>query len=102
MIMKKHLKLNIGFVVAFVLLSVIQNQLFAQTTTNGIIFQAVARDQYANPAKDRKIFVQSSIIQSSASGVKVLIEEHQTTTAASGVFSISLGQGKRIGGTITA
>ena len=99
--MKKHVKLNIGFVVAFVLLSLVQSQLRAQTAANGIIFQAVARDQYSNPAKDRKIFVQSSIIQSTESGVKVLIEEHETTTDASGVFGISVGQGKRLGGTVT-
>jgi hypothetical protein len=79
-----------------------QSQLFAQTPASGIIFQAVARDQYSNPAKDRKIFVQSSIIQNTVSGVKVLIEEHETNTDASGVFSISVGNGKRIGGTVTS
>ncbi len=77
-----------------------QTSLFAQTPSNGIFFQAVARDQFANPAKDRKIYVQSSIIQYTATGTKVLIEEHQTTTDGSGVFSISVGQGKRTGGTV--
>jgi hypothetical protein len=77
-----------------------QTSLFAQTPSNGIFFQAVARDQFANPAKDRKIYVQSSIIQSTATGTKVLIEEHQTTTDGSGVFSISVGQGTRTGGTV--
>jgi hypothetical protein len=38
-------------------LTISANQLFAQTT-NGIFFQAVARDNFSNPAKDRKIFVQ--------------------------------------------
>ena len=66
---------------------------------NGINFQAVARDNFSNPAKDRKIFIQSSIIQSSANGVKALVEEHETNTDASGVFSISIGQGVRKGGT---
>ena len=32
---------------------------------SGIFFQAIARDNNLNPAKDRKIFVQSNIIQSS-------------------------------------
>lgn len=77
-----------------------QTNLLAQTTGTGIFFQAIARDQYANPAKDRKIYVQSSIVQSTASGTKVLIEEHQTTTDGTGVFSISVGQGKRTGGTV--
>ncbi len=74
------------------------NQLFAQNN-NGIFFQAVARDNFSNPAKDRKIFVQSSIIQSTPTGTKVLTEEHQANTDALGVFSISLGNGTRVGGT---
>ena len=99
--MKQYLKCKTSFV--FVVMSTLfQSQLFAQTPASGIIFQAVARDQYSNPAKDRKIFVQSSIIQNTVSGVKVLIEEHETNTDASGVFSISVGNGKRIGGTVTS
>jgi len=79
-------------------LSINANQLFAQTT-NGIFFQAVARDNFSNPAKDRKIYVQSSIIQTTTTGTKVLTEEHQTNTDITGVFSISLGNGVRVGGT---
>ena len=72
-------------------------QLFAQSN-DGIFFQAVARDNFSNAAKDRKIFVQTSIIQSTTTGNKLLIEEHQATTDASGVFSISIGNGNRVGG----
>jgi hypothetical protein len=79
-------------------LTINANQLIAQNT-NGIFFQAVARDNYANPAKDRKIYVQSSILQTTPTGTKVLTEEHQASTDASGVFSISLGNGVRVGGT---
>ncbi len=82
-------------------LTINANQLFAQTT-NGIFFQAVARDNFSNPAKDRKIFVQSSIIQSTPTGTKVLTEEHQANTDATGVFSISLGNGVRVGGTASS
>lgn len=73
------------------------NQLLAQNN-NGIFFQAVARDNYQNPANNRKIFIQTSIIQSSVIGTKVLIEEHQTITDKNGIFSISIGNGTRIGG----
>ncbi len=66
----------------------------------GIYFQAIARDNNLNPAKDRKIFVQSNIIQSSPYGLKVFIEEHQTSTDAFGIFSIMLGGGERVGGTV--
>ncbi len=83
------------------LFMVFANKANAQTN-NGINFQAVARDNFSNPAKDRKLFIQSSIIQSSPSGSKVLIEEHQANTDASGVFSISIGEGVRKGGTATS
>ena len=75
-------------------------QLLAQNN-GGIFFQAVARDNYSNPAKLRKIYIQSSIIQSSATGTKVLIEEHQANTDATGMFNISLGNGTRVGGSAT-
>ena len=65
----------------------------------GIFFQAVARDNFSNPAMNRKIYVQSSIVQTTATGTKVLTEEFQTNTDATGVFSISVGQGARIAGT---
>ena len=78
----------------------ISNQLIAQSSV-GIFFQAVARDNYSNPAKYRKIYIQSSIIQSSAVGTKVLIEEHQANTDVTGMFSISIGNGTRVGGSAT-
>jgi len=82
-------------------LTINANHLFSQTT-NGIFFQAVARDNFSNPAKDRKIYVQSSIIQTTPTGTKVLTEEHQANTDATGVFSISLGNGVRVGGTASS
>jgi hypothetical protein len=67
----------------------------------GIFFQAIARDNNANPAKDRKLYVQTNIIQSTTTGTIVLTEEHQTFTDAFGIFSIMVGSGKRVGGTVT-
>ena len=67
----------------------------------GIFFQAIARDNFTNAAKDRKIFVQTNIIQSSPTGTIVLIEQHQTNTDAYGIFSIMVGNGERVGGTVT-
>jgi hypothetical protein len=64
----------------------------------GIFFQAIARDNNTNPAKNRKIFIQSNIIASSPTGTIVLIEEHQTNTDDFGVFSIMVGNGIRVGG----
>mgnify|MGYP000262064735 CR=1 FL=1 len=96
---QKFTKLK-AIIVAFIF-TITASQSFAQTT-NGIFFQAVARDNFSNPAKDRKIFVQSSIIQSTPTGTKVLTEEHQANTDATGVFSISLGNGVRVGGTASS
>ena len=79
-------------------LTITANQLFAQTA-NGIFFQAVARDNFSNPAKDRKIYVQTSIIQTTVTGTNVLTEEHQANSDATGVFSVSIGNGTRVGGT---
>ncbi|MFM2016027.1 MAG: hypothetical protein RIQ51_1517, partial [Bacteroidota bacterium] len=89
-----------AIIIAFVL-TITTSQLFAQTT-NGIFFQAVARDNFSNPAKDRQIYVVSSIIQSTTNGTKVLIELHKTNTDAMGVFNISLGNGTRTGGSASS
>ena len=62
----------------------INNDSNAQSVSGGINFQAIARDTYSNPAKDRKIFVESSIIQSSSNGTIVLKEKFETTTDATG------------------
>ena len=68
------------------------------TAQSGIFFQAIARDYNTNPAKNRKIYVQSNIIASSPTGTIVLSEEHQTNTDDYGVFSIMVGNGLRVGG----
>jgi hypothetical protein len=79
----------------FIIFSINTN---AQT---GIFFQAIARDSKSNPARDRKIYVQTNIIRSSPTGTIVLAEEHQTNTDGHGVFSIMVGNGLRVGGTVT-
>ena len=77
--------------------------IFLSINTNaqtGIFFQAIARDNSSNPAKDRIIYVQTNIIQSSPTGTIVLAEEHQTNTDGHGVFSIMVGNGIRVGGIV--
>ena len=78
------------FLILFVVLNV--------DAQSGIFFQAIARDYNTNPAKNRKIYVQSNIIASSPTGTIVLSEEHQTNTDDYGVFSIMVGNGLRVGG----
>ncbi len=70
-------------------------------TQSGIFFQAIARDINTNPARDRKIHVQTNIIQTTTNGEIVLVEEHQTNTDAFGIFSIMVGNGVRVGGSVT-
>jgi hypothetical protein len=81
-------------------LSFVATNSFSQISQNGIFFQAVAKDNYDNPANRRYLYIQSSVIQSSSTGMKVLIEEFQTTTDQAGIFTISIGKGIRKGGTI--
>ena len=70
----------------------------AQSNNTGIIFQALARDDFQNPAINKSILIQSSIIQGSKTGVVVFSEEHITTTDLTGVFTISVGLGNKISG----
>ena len=86
--MKNMLNLKMALICLLTSLFFNQSILIAQTPGTGIFFQAVARDQFTNPAKDRKIYVEASIIQASATGTKVLIETHQPTTDGSGVFAL--------------
>ena len=97
--MNQKVKFTFSFRLLLVLTLILNEKANAQAPNNGIFFQAVARDNFSNPAMDRKIYVQSSILQNTVSGTKVLIEEFQTRTDATGIFSISIGQGTRIGGT---
>ena len=92
---KKILFIKLFLFGCFIILCMNAN---AQT---GIFFQAIARDNSTNPAKDRKIYVQTNIIQSSPNGTIVLIEEHKTNTDTYGIFSIMVGNGERVGGTVT-
>ncbi len=85
--------------VAVMAIAMSSNVLNAQVAGTGIFFQAVATDSYSNPAKDRKIVVETSLIQTSANGTVVLREFFETTTDATGVFSVSIGQGTRLAGT---
>ena len=94
---KEVLSLIRGFLYMSILI-LTSYQAMSQSRVTGVFFQAVARDNAFNPAKDRNVFVQTSIIQTTANGNVVLTEMHQSKTDASGVFSINIGQGTRLGG----
>ena len=71
------------FVLGVLALAVSSKSSMAQVTGKGISFQAVARDAFSNPAKDRNIVVETSIIQSDVTGIVLLTERFNTTTDAS-------------------
>jgi hypothetical protein len=82
----------------FILLCVFSN-LQSQTTTAGILFQAIARDNALNPANNRKIYVRTSILSNNLNDAPILLEEHEAVTDNLGVFNIAIGKGKFIAGT---
>ena len=92
---------NLKKILIALLLCISASQSIAQNS-NGIFFQAVARDNFSNPAKDRNIYVESSILQTTVNGTKVLVELHKTRTDAMGVFNITIGNGQRTGGSSTS
>ncbi len=97
-----HLSIHFQFKIfaLFFLLTIFSIITSAQISQNGIFFQAVAKDNYDNPANRRYLYIQSTIIQSSSSGAKIFIEEFQTTTDQAGIFTISIGKGIKKGGAI--
>lgn len=88
--------LPLTLLVAFLFIKPIKTT--AQLPGLGINFQAVARDKMENPAKDRKIYVQTSIVQNASSTGTIFTEIHYSKTDMAGVFNISIGQGNRISG----
>ena len=71
--MRSYIFTKLKATILILVLMIVSAELMAQNTT-GIFFQAVARDNYSNPAMNRKIYVQSSIIENTATGTKLLIE----------------------------
>ncbi len=74
------------------------SQLKSQTSTAGIFFQAIAKDNAANPANNRKVYIRTSILSINTNDAPLLVEEHQTITDDLGVFNIAIGKGKFISG----
>jgi hypothetical protein len=93
----KFSMIPLTLLVAFLFISILSSK--AQLPGVGIFFQAIARDKMENPAKDRKIYVQTSIVPSINNSAPILTELHVTKSNDMGVFSLSIGQGNRTGGT---
>ena len=69
-----------------------------QVKTLGIPFQAVAKDYSGNLVNQRIVYIDLEISEKDLSGQVLLNELHKTKTDEWGLFSISIGKGKYIGG----
>jgi hypothetical protein len=79
----------------FFVLLVITGSLFAQAP-GGIYYQAVAKDNQGNPARNRTIHVRDAILRGSiTAGTMVFEESHQVQTNSDGVFTIIIGYGTK-------
>lgn len=73
----------------------------AQTVPAGIHYQAVARDDYGKELSDREIDVRFSVISGNPLGAVVYQELHaKVKTSKYGVFSLVIGKGEPVGGTV--
>ncbi len=80
---------------AMLLLSCITGIAMAQPPA-GIPYQFVAKDNIGNPARNRTVYVQCSIIQKAAVGGTMMMEEtYQVQSNNDGVFEIIIGQGTK-------
>jgi hypothetical protein len=76
----------------------LMQQIAGQSLKPGINFQALARDNNSSVAANQPIYVQTAIISSDSSLGSLFTEEHLTKSDASGIFSVSIGKGQRVGG----
>ena len=73
------------------------SKLIAQNNSVGIPFQAIAKDRFNNPIKSQLIYIQSNLLFARDSQL-VYSEEFESLTDEYGLFQITIGSGKYIGG----
>jgi len=86
------------FTLIICLFSSLSPSINAQSIKSGINFQAVARDIAGNPANNRKIYIESTILKGGPNGVVVFGEHHESKTNEYGIFNIIIGKGSRYEG----
>ncbi len=68
---------------------------------SNINFQGLARDQFGNVGKNKKIFIQTAILKGSENGEMIYQEEFTSKTDGEGIFSIQIGRGILISEKVT-
>ena len=70
--------------------------------SEGILFQAVARDLNGNPASERTIYARLEIIENDINGNVVFSETFEVMSDEDGIFSLVIGQGSYLSGVYTS
>ena len=73
-------------------------KLIAQSIPDGIIFQAMAKDNNGNAANNRTIYAIVSILTSNTIDTKIYTEKFILTSNADGIFTLVIGKGNRLSG----
>lgn len=84
------------FLLGFISLAAAQAQV-----PEGIQYQAIARDNTGALLINTNVGLRITLIDSSASGVQVYTEEHNTTTNNYGLFTLKIGDGFNVTGTLS-
>ncbi|MFM6994232.1 MAG: hypothetical protein ACKOWO_03840 [Sediminibacterium sp.] len=74
------------------------NNVKAQITPDGILFQAVARDANGNAAAGRNIYAKVSILKEFVNGTSVYAESFKVVSTDDGIFTLVIGKGTRTSG----
>jgi hypothetical protein len=88
----QYLKLILSFLCLTI---IIVGHLNAQSIKPGINFQAIAKDKAGNPANNRAIYIEASILKGSPNGALVYGEYHTSNSNENGIFNIIIGKGER-------
>ncbi len=85
----------------FISILLIQIQVFGQVPQS-IPYQAAARNANGQPLANRAVLVRFSILDSTATGLEVYKETHNTSTNALGLFTLNVGKGTIVTGTFSS
>ena len=73
-------------------------KLIAQSIPDGIIFQAMAKDNNGNAANNRTIYAIVSILTTNNIDSKIYTEKFTLTSNVDGIFTLVIGKGNRLSG----
>jgi hypothetical protein len=95
MLSKIHIKCLRSIFIFLCFTIIIVGHLNAQSIKPGINFQAIAKDKAGNPANNRTVYIEASILKGSPNGAVVYGEYHTSNSNENGIFNIIIGKGER-------